>query len=101
MPKVTKRELHIMQQSLNQAKLAKLIQIDAYPELDDEELEALKEHRKGNQSHLLRENFVVHKRGLIVTKTIESLKSIPIIISDIIDACNFDFWISIGMVLTT
>jgi len=85
----------ILRQRVNQKSLSEIITVGKLPELEDDEREAIMGHTRGNMSHLMRENFIVHKRGLIVTKTMEDIDSIPDFVEKVMYACNFDFQISI------
>ena len=87
---------NLIKQSVNENALSKIINVGDYPELDQNEKDAIIGHRKGNQSHLLRENFIIHKRGLTVTKSIDNIKNIPEFVGQVMDACNFDLKISIA-----
>ena len=96
MPKTSKRNIFV-KQSINEQKLQSIINIGILPDLNREEVEAIEGHRKGDQSHLLRENYIVHKKGLIITKNIKTFDDLSLFVAEVMDACKFDFWISIEM----
>ena len=71
----------------DESNIQKLVSVGKYPELNTEEIEALCEHHKGNQSALLRENFFVHKKKLTITKTIDEDVDLPMFVKNILDNC--------------
>ena len=93
MPKI----LHIIQQSVDEKTLQSIISVGNLPELSIEEIEAIEGHRKGDQSHLLRENYIIHQKGLVVTKVMETFENLSEVILEIMKSCKFDYWISIDL----
>jgi len=96
MPKISRLE-HIIRQSVDEKNLQSIISVGNLPELSIEEIEAIEGHRKGDQSHLLRENYIIHNNGVIVTKVMETFDNLPEVVLEIMKSCKFDYWISIGM----
>ena len=72
------------------------IEYDALPELSNEEINAITEHRRGNQSHLLKEGIIVFANGVIITKTIDESLDIPDFINRVMESCGNSFKIFIG-----
>ena len=71
------------------ATLNKIIEIGKMPDLEPEERAAVRGHRMADQSRLLRENYVVHRNSLTVTKVLEYDLDIVQFLRDVIDCCNF------------
>ena len=76
--------------------LSKLVDTSKVPNLSREELEAIHGHRLTDQSHLVKENFVIHRNSLIVTTLLENGMEISDFISEILKCCRFPCKIYLG-----
>ena len=89
-------------QSLDRQALMKLMNIGERPDLTDEETEAILGHRKGPQTHLLSENCVIHEYGvkqtIIITKNIHDGFDVADFVTQVMNACQFNYWMQIGIV---
>ena len=54
-------------------QLNQLIEIGKFPDLDEQETEAIRTHRMRDQSNLMRENIVFYRRGMKITKHLDGL----------------------------
>ena len=91
------RRNNILKKRFDQVKLNKLINVGSLPSLTTEEISAIEGHRKGDQSHLLEEKVIIHRRGVIITKTMSDNFDISEFVRNVIDACNCKFWINLGL----
>ena len=57
-----------MENMIDGKTLRKTLNCGEYYEMDDNEKACVADHRMGDKSHLLRENFFVHRNGLVITK---------------------------------
>ncbi len=76
--------------------LNKLVDLDKMPELQPDEREAVRGHRMSDQSRLLRENYIVHRNSLTVTKVLDYDLDIVQFLRDVMDCCNFPMKVFFG-----
>jgi hypothetical protein len=69
------------------------------PDLSQDEVNAILEHRKGDQSHILEENLIILPNGVIITKTITDNFNLPDFVNKVMEACGDGFRIYIGLII--
>ena len=74
---------------IDEETLAKLVNRGEPMPLTEDEKMAISTHHRGDQRHLLTENWVIHKNGLIVTKFIDGTTNIPKFVREILNCCAF------------
>ena len=82
----------------DEKKLVDLFNIGDQPDLDEEEITALREDRRRNQTHLLRENILFFKNGIRMTKTMED-EPLGEFVRNVLSAINCDVRIYLGKLI--
>ena len=68
--------------------------LGSLPKLCELEIDAIMGHRGGDQSHLLEENIIIMKQGVIITKTLTEDLDLPFFVNRVMEACGDCFQIS-------
>ena len=89
-----------MQQMIDEATMQKIVNVGEVYKLDDEERKCVSDHRMGTKTHLLRENYVVHRNGMIVTKLLTEDLNIEEFIRDLLHAIGFSARVFVGEALS-
>ena len=76
--------------------LRKTINCGENYELDDAERKALAEHSMGIKTNILKENFFVHRNGLVITKLLAKDLDIEECLKVLLHSCGFDKRVKLG-----
>ena len=85
-----------MDQLIDGKTLRKTLNCGEYYDLDDKERECVADHRMGDKSHLLKENYFVHRNGLVITKLLSKDFDMEECLKVLLHACGFDARVSLG-----
>ena len=85
-----------MESLIDGPTLRKTLNCGEYYDLDDKEKECVADHRMGDKTHLLKENFFVHRNGLVITKLLSEDLDIEECLKVLLTSCGFRARVSIG-----